>query len=117
MAAALAGCSATPYQSTAKGWGYNHTKVSDTIYRISSSVNGFSERSRADDIALLRAADIACIRGYGYFDVINESFEQVRKISHKFITIQLRSDNGTFDARIVMDNLIPKLNAKTECHF
>ena len=111
-AALLVGCSATPYNK-----GYGESRLSQTVFRISSVANGFSEIGREDDIAMLRAAEIACMTGYQSFNVLNEEREQQRQISYKYLTIELKESDGKYDARMIMRGLKAKLNTDTECSF
>ncbi|MGI9274181.1 MAG: CC0125/CC1285 family lipoprotein [Endozoicomonas sp.] len=108
----LAGCSATPYHE-----GYGESRLSQTVFRISTVANGYSEIGREDDIAMLRAAEIACMTGHQSFDVINEQREQQGQISYKYLTIELKEDGGRYDARMIMRGLKAKLNTDTECSF
>ncbi len=112
IAAVLAGCSPTPYKN-----GFGDSQLSDTTFKINSRVDGFSPRSRADDIAMLRASEIACIKGYEYFDITSEQMELVRKLTYKFITIELKKNQGQYNARMIMKNMKEKLNTSTSCSF
>lgn len=112
LAAVLSGCGATPYHK-----GYSGSQLSPTEFRIDARVNGFSPSSRAEDIAMLRAAEIACIRGYSSFDLVNERMWQEGELIYKTITVNLNDIHGQYDAKFVMDSLKEKLNAKTKCSF
>ena len=112
LAVMLAGCGATPYHK-----GYSGSQLSPTEFRIDARVDGFSPSSRAEDIAMLRAAEIACIRGYSSFDLISERMWLEGQLTYKTITIQIRNDDGQYDARFIMDSLKKDLDAKTQCSF
>ena len=112
LALVLAGCSATPYRD-----GYSGSQLSPTEFRNDTRVNGFSPRSRSEDIAMLRAAEIACLNGYPSFDVVDESTWFARKLTYTTLTIQLRNENGRYDARFVMKSLKKDLDAETQCSF
>ncbi len=111
-ALALAGCSATAYKD-----GYGDSQLSPTVFKINSIANGFSDIGREDDIAMLRAAEIACIKGYRYFDVLNEERWQERKMSYKYMTIQLKGGYGQYDAKVIMQSLKEYLQTDIECRF
>lgn len=70
--AALSSC-ATPYQSDGFRGGYTETRLGPDMTRITFAGNGYTRRERAQDFALLRAAEIGLQNGYPYFVVINES--------------------------------------------
>jgi len=111
-AALLAGCSATPYDR-----GYGDSQLSPTKFRIDARVDGYSPRSRADDIAMLRAAEIACINGYEFFNVVEKKAWISGAITYSTITIEVQPANGEFDARFIMDSMKSKLDANTQCNF
>lgn len=111
-ALALAGCSATAYKG-----GYGDSQVSQNVFKIDTRVNGFSPRQRAEEIAMLRASEITCLKGYQYFDVISEETKFVRKLTYKFMTIELKDSSGRYDAKIIMRTLQQKLDTKTTCSF
>ncbi len=112
LAAVLAGCGATPYHK-----GYSGSQLSPTEYRIDARVDGFSPSSRAEDIALLRAAEIACINGYSSFDLVSERMWLEGQLTYKTIGVQLKHAGGQYDARFIMDSLKKELDAKTQCSF
>ena len=65
------GC-ATPYQSTAFRGGYSETQLAPDVFRIYFRGNAFTSTERAQDFALLRAAELARERGFVYFAVLDE---------------------------------------------
>jgi hypothetical protein len=64
---------ATPYKSNGIAGGYSETALAPDVYRISFQGNGYTSRDRAQDFAVLRAADLTLSHGYHYFAVINET--------------------------------------------
>ncbi len=68
----LAGC-ATPYQSNSFLGGYSETQLAPDVFRIRFRGNAFTSMDRAQDFALLHAADLAQQHGYLYFAVVDES--------------------------------------------
>lgn len=67
----LSGC-ATQYQSSGLTGGYTETRLAPDMVRITFTGNGYTKRERAQDFALLRAADLGLQSGYPYFAVIDE---------------------------------------------
>jgi hypothetical protein len=70
--ALLAGC-ATPYTSNGLLGGYSDTALAPDVYRISFQGNGFTAPERAQDFAILHAADLTLAHGYRYFGIINQT--------------------------------------------
>jgi hypothetical protein len=66
------GC-ATQYQSSGFAGGYSDTQLAPDAFRISFSGNGFTSSDRAQDFALLRAADLTLAHGFHYFAIVNEA--------------------------------------------
>ncbi len=112
LAAVLAGCGATPYHK-----GYGESQISPDRYRITGIVNGFSARTRAESIALLRAADIACTRRYRGFNVVEKKSVYDGPITHSVITVDVTPEVSEYDAPFIMDSLTKELDAKTSCHY
>jgi hypothetical protein len=65
---ALAGC-ATRYQAMGFTGGYEEVQLAPDTYRINVEANGYSTSSRAEELALLRAADLTIQRGFSRFVV------------------------------------------------
>jgi hypothetical protein len=73
LAATLfAGC-ATPYTSNGMLGGYSDAALAPDVYRISFQGNGFTAPDRAQDFAILHAADLTLAHGYHYFGIINQT--------------------------------------------
>jgi hypothetical protein len=68
----LSSC-ATSYQSTGFTGGYTDTQLAPDAFRISFEGNGFTSSDRAQDFALLRAADVTLSHGFRYFGIVNEA--------------------------------------------
>jgi len=64
---------ATPYKSHGIAGGHSDTARAPDVYRISFRGNGYTSRERAQDFAVLRAADLTLSHGYRYFAVVNET--------------------------------------------
>jgi hypothetical protein len=65
----LAGC-ATGYQRRGfGGYGFQETKLEETVWRV--DYDGEGDLGRARDFATLRAAEIALENGYDYFEILD----------------------------------------------
>ena len=62
----LAGC-ATSYQSSSWTGGFTETRLADDVYKVSFTGNGFTSSERAEDMAMLRSAELTKQSGYTYF--------------------------------------------------
>jgi len=69
---AVFGC-ATPYQFKAFRGGYSETQLAPDVFRIYFRGNAYTSTERAQDFALLRAAELARERGFAYFAVVDET--------------------------------------------
>lgn len=112
----LAGCSLTPYQPMKSIGGYDDLKVSSDTWKIRAKVNNSSNISRADDIALLRASEIACQHGYTSFDILSQFYDRGKSIKDTAITVRM-GDDGEFDAKTLIEQLSLKLEASIDCGF
>jgi hypothetical protein len=62
-------CSQTPYQRMGQSGGYKEAWIdegSGTVKAVFSR-NSFTPRQKGDDLALLRALEVALDKGYGYY--------------------------------------------------
>ena len=66
----MAGCASQPDYRQAKkgGFGYTESKLSDTQYRVHFKAKG-SDKGKAMDYAMLRAAELTLLEGYDWFVV------------------------------------------------
>lgn len=66
---------ATPYQpySMFSGGGYSDTKLQEDVFRINFHGNDATAYDRAQDFAMLRAADVTLLNGFKYFLVLEDS--------------------------------------------
>jgi hypothetical protein len=67
----FSGC-ATSYQSTGFTGGYNETQLAPDVFRVIFRGNGFTPADKAQNFALLRAAELTVEHGFTCFAVINE---------------------------------------------
>ena len=64
------GCS-TSYQ--ADGWtgGYTEIQLSENVYKVGFSGNGYTSRTRVENYTLLRCAELTLEKGFQYFVIID----------------------------------------------
>jgi hypothetical protein len=63
----------TPYQSDSLlGGGYSETVLAPDTFRVNFRGNGFTSSERAQDLALLRAAELTLERGFTRFVIVGE---------------------------------------------
>jgi hypothetical protein len=69
-ALALSAC-ATSYQADSWTGGFSETQLGPNIYRVSFRGNGFTSRNRAEDLTLLRSAELTLRSGYTHFVIVD----------------------------------------------
>lgn len=57
----------TPYTSDGLLGGYSETQVAENVWKVSFQGNGYTSRERAENMALLRSAELTLQEGYSYF--------------------------------------------------
>ena len=72
LALGLAAC-ATTYQKAGLTGGYDELKLSEGTYRVTVNGNGYTSKERAENIALLRAAELTIGEGYERFLIVGGS--------------------------------------------
>jgi hypothetical protein len=68
----LSGC-ATSYQQKGFTGGYSETQLAPDVFRVNFQGNGYTSSERAQDFALLRAAELSLERGFKYFALLDET--------------------------------------------
>lgn len=70
----IAGC-ATAYQpySYFAGGGYKDVQLSENSFKITVEANGYTSKSDAIDLALLRAADLTLEKGFKHFVIVGSA--------------------------------------------
>jgi hypothetical protein len=66
----LAGC-ATPYQPEGLSGGFTETQLDTNVFRVSFRGNGATHADRAEELALLRSADLTLKNGFTHFVIID----------------------------------------------
>jgi len=87
----LSGC-ATSYQSTGFTGGYSETKLAPDVVRVVFRGNGYTRKERAQDLALLRAAELSLAAGCPYFAVLSENSDTK---AHSFTTAGTSHTTGS----------------------
>lgn len=94
-AIALLGC-ATKYQPTGAAGGFSETRLSDNTWRVVFRGNPIAKADRTDDLALLRAADLALQHGYSFIKVkgANTTSSTVTSSMPTYTTVQGRASTS-----------------------
>ncbi len=99
----LLGC-ATPYHSNSLLGGYTETQLAPDVFRVGFQGNGYTSPERAQDFALLRAAELAQQNGFRYFVVIDErSSTEVQSFTTPSQTQTSTYGSGTSHGNIYMN--------------
>ena len=67
---ALAAC-ATPYGKDGLTGGYSDSRLAPNVFKVTFEGNGYTNKQRAGDLALLRGAELTLDHGFKYFVVID----------------------------------------------
>ena len=62
---------ATPYQHLGLGGGFTDKQIAPDTFKIHFRGNGYTPDKRAQDLAVLRAAELTLEHGYQYFTPLN----------------------------------------------
>jgi len=65
----LGGC-ATAYQTEGPSGGFSETQLDTNVFRVSFRGNGYTRAERAEELALLRSAELTLRNGFTHFVVI-----------------------------------------------
>ena len=66
----LAAC-ATPYQPEGFSGGFTDVQLDKNIFRVSFRGNGYTSRDRAEELALLRSAELTLQNGFTHFVIVD----------------------------------------------
>ncbi|WP_083860240.1 hypothetical protein [Cupriavidus sp. BIS7] len=66
----LTGC-ATAYQPEGLTGGFNETQLDTNIFRVSFRGNGYTRPERAEDLVLLRSAELTLTHGFTHFVIVD----------------------------------------------
>lgn len=67
----FAGC-ATPYQKMGFRGGHKTVELQDNIFNVEFRGNAYTSKSRSNDFALLRCAEVSLEKGCKYFAILDE---------------------------------------------
>jgi hypothetical protein len=129
LAVALVGC-ATGYHSNSFTGGFTELQLSENIYKVSFEGNGFTGSQKAENLALLRSADLTIQKGYKYFGIAQSSGEKSLSVFHTPTTTYFNGNSATsyggnifFVSKPSKTNIIVMMNQKQdgqmiyEAHF
>lgn len=68
--AVLGGC-ATAYQPKGATGGYWSSQFDSNVFQVTFKGNGYTDREKANDFALLRSAELALENGYQHFVIVD----------------------------------------------
>jgi len=74
VAVLLGGC-ATGYQEKGHSGGYSQTRLDKNVFKVNFKGNGYTSREKADDFAMMRAAELTLESGYQYFSIAESSYD------------------------------------------
>lgn len=86
---------ATGYQAKGLSGGFSEVRRTDFIYQVRFEGNGYTTPQRAEDLALLRAAELTLEKGFRFFTLLDESTRVDRTTS---TTATQSSTQGRIDA-------------------
>ena len=99
----LVGC-ATMYHPVGITGGYNETRLDENVFTVTFRGNGYTSTQRAENFALLRAAECSLENGYKYFVI----FKSNTQISNSTFTTPTRSTTTQNDTRVISGSIISK---------
>lgn len=73
----LSGCT-TPYQKHGSRGGYSEQKFDDRNFVVVFTGNGFTDKEKVKDFALLRSAEVVKSAGFDYFVITDRDDSSVR---------------------------------------
>lgn len=85
-------------EATGSGYGYTEEKLNQTHYLIQYKVRG-NDRKRAEDFALLRAAELTSEQGYDWFIVTQRETHQNNN-ANTYVIIGINFGKGVRPTRI-----------------
>lgn len=84
VAALIVTACTTPYQEMGALGGVTATPISNNEAQIVAAVNGYTDRSVAEQYALLKAAEYTIEKGFGYFAIVSEVSDTNRQTSFSY---------------------------------
>lgn len=66
---------ATAYKPSGFAGGFEETALAPNVYRVSFDGNGYTSSTRAEELALLRSADLTLQKGFKFFGLADSNLE------------------------------------------
>ncbi len=92
--ALLAGC-ATPYAPNGMPGGYSESQLAEDVFRVTFKGNGYTKLDQAEEMALLRSAEVVSEKGYSHFVLLDE---RVHVEQQTFTTPMQARTTGTLNS-------------------
>lgn len=89
----LASC-ATAYQSEGLSGGFTETQLETNVLRVSFRGNGYTRQEKAEELALLRSAELTLKNGFSHFAIIDGQSRE-RSSSYTAPTQSVTRANGS----------------------
>ena len=92
---ALAGCATEYRRDSGWGSGFSEVQLDTNVFRVSFNGNNYTRPERAEELALLRSADLTLQHGFSYFVIVDgRSREDVHTYSAPVETTTKTSRRG-----------------------
>ena len=88
---AMSGC-ATSYQPQSFSGGFTESQLDTNVFRVSFKGNGYTSAERAEEMSLLRSADLTLKNGFTHFSIVDG---RSRTESSSYTTPIQSSTSGT----------------------
>lgn len=75
LSAALVGC-ASGYKADGLAGGFTELQLSPNVWQVTFRGNGYTATERAENFALLRAADLTLLNGFSHFALVDSRTSQ-----------------------------------------
>lgn len=120
LAIFLAGCATTEYsqrEGSFWGSGYYDKKLQEGVYKVGYTGNASTRGDAAEDLALLRAADVALQNGYNYFVVIDRAKRTNVSSSYTPLMPYTYKGNTYYTGGYSTDTYTPDIELTVRCYI
>lgn len=124
-ALALAGCGVSPTKyEPMGGWGgYEDTQINQDTFEVKAVVNYNTQAQVARDYSLIRSAQLACMNGYPYFEILDDRFTRTTgkrtaeyfSINRLKIKLHKHQNGDYYDAAIIYNNMKTSYSLPDQC--
>lgn len=76
LAIFLCAC-ATAYQAKGLSGGFTETQLDTNVFKVSFQGNGYTKAEKAEDLALLRSAEITLNNGFSHFLIVDNKYREL----------------------------------------